>query len=78
MGVPAESRTVPETMIAGRGWTKGVCANAEDQFVADKMASAAKHTARGRSGEEGCIGGILLMTPGLARRVLDVTPGRFV
>ena len=47
MGAPAESRTVPETMIAGRGPGAGVCAKAGSQLVAKKRPTAAKHTVRG-------------------------------
>ncbi len=58
MGVPAESRTVPETMIAGRCWVGGACANAGVQLVGNKTARAAKHTVSGRIIEKEFIAGI--------------------
>jgi hypothetical protein len=75
IGVPAESRTVPETIIAGRGWVRGVWANAGTQFVGKKAANAAKNTASARIVDKEFTAGILLMAGWLARRVWGDTLG---
>src|SRR5712671_6905937 len=58
MGVPAESRTVPETMIAGRCCIGGACANIGFQLVGNKTAKAAKHTVSWRIIDKEFIAGI--------------------
>src|SRR6266404_6279268 len=58
MGVPAESRTVPETMIAGRCCIGGACANAGVQLAGNKTAKAAKHTVSWRIIDKEFIAGI--------------------
>ena len=58
MGIPAESRTVPETMTAGRDCGEVVCANADNPLVKNIAASAAKAAASGRIVDRRFIAGI--------------------
>ena len=58
MGAPAESRTVPETIIAGRCWVGAACANAGIHLVENKTARVAKHTLSRRIIDNEFIAGI--------------------
>ena len=70
-GWPAELRTVPDTVMTGRGSAVGVCANVTDEMQSNIVAAATDRQIRVRCICKWLIGGILRFK--LKEWVVDAT-----